>query len=70
MRSLKGVSFRCPAWIGLPVVLAVLIGAGFGFGLQDLVRAEAQNPVSNFNEGAKGYFVGFNSSFWPLNLYS
>ena len=52
MRSLKGVSFRRPAWIGLPVVLAVLIGAVFGFGVQELVRAEAQNPVANFNEGA------------------
>ena len=52
MRSLKGVSFRRPVWIGLPVVLAVLIGAVFGFGVQELVRAEAQNPVSNFNEGA------------------
>ena len=52
MRSLKGVSFRRPAWVGLPVVLAVLIGAVFGFGVQELVRAEAQNPVANFNEGA------------------
>ena len=52
MRSLKGVSFRPPVWIGLPVVLAVLIVAVFGFGVQKLVRAEAQNPVSNFNEGA------------------
>ena len=52
MRSLKGVSFRRPAWLGLPVVLAVFIGAAFGFGVQELVRAEAQNPVSNFNEGA------------------
>ena len=52
MRSLEGVSFRRPAWIGLPVVLAVLIGAVFGFGVQELVRAEAQNPVANFHEGA------------------
>ncbi len=53
MRSLEGVSFRRQAWVGLPVVLAVLIGAVFGFGVQGLVRAEAQNnPASNFNEGA------------------
>ena len=48
MRSLKGVSFRRPAWIGLPVVLAVLIGAGVGFGVQELVRGAAQNPVAVF----------------------